>query len=106
MRSSERAARIVAWAVVNGLLMGPTWLSASVADGPGGQALLFIDRHLLHEGSAAAFKRFEKRGVRVRRPDLSFATADHYVLTSPGSPAPRRLSRMSGVSPMACVMSW
>jgi 3-isopropylmalate/(R)-2-methylmalate dehydratase large subunit len=24
----------------------------------------------------------------VRRPDLSFATADHYVLTSPGSPAP------------------
>ena len=53
-----------------------------------GWALLHIDRHLLHEGSAAAFTRFEKRGIRVRRPDLCFATADHYVLTSPGSPAP------------------
>jgi 3-isopropylmalate/(R)-2-methylmalate dehydratase large subunit len=64
------------------------WSRHVVVDGPGGQALLFIDRHLLHEGSAAAFKRFEQRGLRVRRPDLSFATADHYVLTSPGSPAP------------------
>jgi 3-isopropylmalate/(R)-2-methylmalate dehydratase large subunit len=64
------------------------WSRHVVAEGPGGQALLFIDRHLLHEGSAAAFTRFARRGIRVRRPDLSFATADHYVLTSPGSQAP------------------
>jgi 3-isopropylmalate/(R)-2-methylmalate dehydratase large subunit len=64
------------------------WRRHVVADGPGGQSLLYIDRHLLHEGSTPAFVRFAKRGIRVRRPDLSFATADHYVLTSPGSPAP------------------
>jgi 3-isopropylmalate/(R)-2-methylmalate dehydratase large subunit len=64
------------------------WSRHVVAEGPGGHVLLYIDRHLLHEGSAAAFARLETRGLRVRRPDLCFATADHYVLTSPGSPAP------------------
>src|SRR2546428_380220 len=56
--------------------------------GPGGHVLLYIDRHLLHEGSTSAFGRLAKSGRAVRRPDLTFATADHYVLTSPGSPAP------------------
>jgi 3-isopropylmalate/(R)-2-methylmalate dehydratase large subunit len=64
------------------------WARHVVAEGPGGHVLLFIDRHLLHEGTAAAFGRLAKRGRRLRRPDLSFATADHYVATSPGSPAP------------------
>ncbi|MBI2205981.1 MAG: 3-isopropylmalate dehydratase large subunit [Candidatus Rokubacteria bacterium] len=64
------------------------WSRHVVTEGPGSQALLYIDRHLLHEGSAPAFVRLGKRGVRVRRPDLSFATADHYVLTLPGTPAP------------------
>jgi len=59
-----------------------------VAEGPGGHVLLYIDRHLLHEGSTSAFGRLAKSGRAVRRPDLTFATADHYVLTSPGSPAP------------------
>src|SRR2546421_9038526 len=45
-------------------------------------------RSLLHEGSTRAFGRLQNSGRRVRRPDLTFATADHYVLTSPGSPAP------------------
>src|SRR5260370_7610017 len=53
-----------------------------VAEGPGGHVLLYVDRHLLHEGSTSAFARLAKTGRRVRRPDLSFATADHYVLTS------------------------
>src|SRR2546426_4041978 len=64
------------------------WARHVVAEGPGGQTLLYIDRHLLHEGSTPAFVRLAKAGRRVRRPDLSFATADHYVLTSPGAPAP------------------
>ena len=64
------------------------WARHVVAEGPGGQTLLYIDRHLLHEGSTAAFVRLVRTGRRVRRPDLCFATADHYVLTSPGSPAP------------------
>jgi 3-isopropylmalate/(R)-2-methylmalate dehydratase large subunit len=64
------------------------WARHVVAEGPGGQTLLYIDRHLLHEGSTPAFVRLAKAGRRVRRPDLSFATADHYVATSPGAPAP------------------
>ena len=60
------------------------WARHVVAEGPGGNTLLYIDRHLLHEGSTHAFQRFARAGRRLRRPDLSFATADHYVLTSPG----------------------
>src|SRR2546425_1506255 len=58
------------------------WSRHVVAEGPGGHVLLYIDRHLLHEGSTSAFARLAKHGRRVRRPDLTFATADHYVLTS------------------------
>src|SRR6266568_149263 len=66
------------------------WSSHVVAEGPGGHALLYIDRHLLHEGTTAAFGRLARSGRRVRRPDLSFATADHYLLTSPGTPTSDR----------------
>jgi 3-isopropylmalate/(R)-2-methylmalate dehydratase large subunit len=62
------------------------WGRHVVAEGPGGHVLLYVDRHLLHEGTTAAFGRLARSGRTVRRPDLSFATADHYVLTSPGSP--------------------
>jgi 3-isopropylmalate/(R)-2-methylmalate dehydratase large subunit len=62
------------------------WSRHVVIDGPGGHVLLYVDRHLLHEGTTAAFGRLEKRGLRVRRPELCLATADHYVLTSPGTP--------------------
>ncbi|MBI4627835.1 MAG: 3-isopropylmalate dehydratase large subunit, partial [Candidatus Rokubacteria bacterium] len=61
------------------------WGRHVVAEGPGGHTLLYIDRHLLHEGSTHAFGRLAKAGRRLRRPDLSAATADHYVLTSPGA---------------------
>lgn len=63
------------------------WSRHVVAEGPGGHVLLYIDRHLLHEGSTSAFGRLAKAGRRVRRPDLTFATADHYLLTSPGTVA-------------------
>src|SRR5436309_1669507 len=64
------------------------WARHVVAEGPGGHLLLYVDSHLLHEGTTAAFTRLARGGRRVRRPDLSFATADHYVRTTPGSPAP------------------
>jgi 3-isopropylmalate/(R)-2-methylmalate dehydratase large subunit len=63
------------------------WARHVVAEGPGGHVLLYVDRHLLHEGTTAAFRRLAQSGRSVRRPDLSFATTDHYVSTSPGSPA-------------------
>jgi 3-isopropylmalate/(R)-2-methylmalate dehydratase large subunit len=61
------------------------WARHVVAEGPGGHALLYIDRHLLHEGAVPAFERLAAAGRRPRRPDLSFATADHYMPTSPGA---------------------
>src|SRR5262245_8203925 len=63
------------------------WARHVVVEGPGGHTLLYVDRHLLHEGSTHAFARLAKSGRRVRRPDLAFATADHYLPTTPpGSP--------------------
>src|SRR6188768_1538721 len=44
--------------------------------------LLFIDLHLVHEvTSPQAFDGLRLAGRRVRRPDLTFATADHNVPT-------------------------
>ena len=64
------------------------WNRHAVAEGPRGQTLLYVDRHLVHEGGTSALHRLTRSGRRVRRPELTFATADHYVLTSPGAPAP------------------
>jgi len=51
-------------------------------DGAGGTALLYIDRHLVHEvTSPQAFEGLRLAGRRVRRPDLTFATMDHNVPT-------------------------
>jgi 3-isopropylmalate/(R)-2-methylmalate dehydratase large subunit len=60
------------------------WSRHVVAEGPGGQALLYVDRHLLHEGSTHALARLERKGRPVRRPEACLATADHYVPTAPG----------------------
>jgi 3-isopropylmalate/(R)-2-methylmalate dehydratase large subunit len=63
------------------------WSRHVVAQGPGGQTLLYVDRHLLHEGATSAFARLEKTGRRVRRPERCVATADHYLPTTPpGTP--------------------
>src|SRR5215813_1191271 len=63
------------------------WTRHVVAEGPGGQTLLYIDRHPLHEGASAAFSRLKRSGRAVRRPAGLLATADHYVPTGPGSEA-------------------
>jgi len=47
-----------------------------------GTALLYIDRHLVHEvTSPQAFEGLRLAGRRVRRPELTFATMDHNVPT-------------------------
>ncbi|HTG10906.1 MAG TPA: 3-isopropylmalate dehydratase large subunit [Candidatus Eisenbacteria bacterium] len=66
-------------------MFGKIWDRHVVAEGPGGQALLYVDRHLLHEGSTHALARLERKGRPVRRPDACLATADHYVPTEPGA---------------------
>jgi 3-isopropylmalate/(R)-2-methylmalate dehydratase large subunit len=47
----------------------------------GGEALLYIDRNIVHEGSFHAFSALSKEGRKVRKPRQNFATADHYVPT-------------------------
>src|SRR5215470_12292698 len=46
-----------------------------------GATLLHIDRHLVHDGSANAFRMLKQRNLALRRLDRTFATPDHYVST-------------------------
>lgn len=46
-----------------------------------GQALLYVDLHLCHEGSFHAFNALKAAGRRVRRPDRTIGVADHYAPT-------------------------
>ncbi len=54
-----------------------------VREEPGRPALIYIDRHLVHEvTSAQAFAGLRAAGRKVRRPDLTFAVMDHSVPTT------------------------
>ncbi len=58
------------------------WDSHLVREAPGEPSLIYIDRHLVHEGtSPQAFAGLKAAGRTVRRPDLSFAVMDHSVPT-------------------------
>src|SRR5271154_3958887 len=58
------------------------WNSHVVREEPGKPALIYIDRHLIHEGtSPQAFAGLKAEGRKVRRPDLTFAVMDHSVST-------------------------
>src|SRR5487761_2034318 len=58
------------------------WESHLVREIPGEPSLIYIDRHLVHEGtSPQAFTGIEAAGRQVRRPDLAFAVMDHSVST-------------------------
>ena len=52
-----------------------------------GQCLLYVDRHLVHDGGFHAMANLAKRGLKVRRPQNTFGTPDHYVPTISRSPA-------------------
>jgi 3-isopropylmalate/(R)-2-methylmalate dehydratase large subunit len=59
------------------------WDSHVVHEEPGQPALIYIDRHLIHEGtSPQAFSGLHAEGRKVRRPDLTFAVMDHSVPTT------------------------
>ena len=58
------------------------WDAHLVREAPGEPALIYIDRHLIHEGtSPQAFAGLKAAGRKVRRPDLTFAVMDHSVPT-------------------------
>jgi len=59
------------------------WDAHVVHEQAGAPTLLFIDLHLVHEvTSPQAFQGLRDRGIKVRRPDLTIATADHSIPTS------------------------
>ena len=58
------------------------WNAHVVAQQPESPAVLYVDLHLVHEvTSPQAFTGLRQRGLKVRRPDKTVATADHSIPT-------------------------
>jgi 3-isopropylmalate/(R)-2-methylmalate dehydratase large subunit len=62
-------------------LVDKLWAAHEILQREDGEALLWVDRHYVHEGSFHAFSRLAERGVPVAEPGLTFGVADHYVPT-------------------------
>ncbi len=59
------------------------WDRHVVVQEPDCPAVLYVDLHLVHEvTSPQAFEGLRRRGLKMRRPDLTVATMDHSVPTS------------------------
>ena len=64
-------------------LFEKVWQDHVVREVPGEPALLYIDLHLVHEvTSPQPFESLRLTGRKVRRTDLTIATADHNVATT------------------------
>ena len=57
------------------------WSAHEVLRQDDGQSLLYVDSHLLQDGSAPAFEMLRGRGLTPRLPQRAVATPDHYVPT-------------------------
>src|ERR1700688_564171 len=58
------------------------WSQHRILERADGQTLLYVDRHLIHDGYAPAFEVLRERGLRPRVPARVFGTPDHYVPTN------------------------
>lgn len=64
-------------------LFDKIWESHSVKSIPDGPDILYIDRHLIHEvTSPQAFEALRSKGMKVFRPQRTFATCDHNTPTT------------------------
>jgi 3-isopropylmalate/(R)-2-methylmalate dehydratase large subunit len=73
------------------------WASHIIAERPGHPTVLYVDLHLVHDGTyRRAFEILGERALRVARPDLTFAVTDHCV--------PSGTSRHNGASGMPAVV--
>jgi len=67
-------------------LVEKIWDDHVVVEEPGAPAVLAVDLHLVHEvTSPQAFTGLRQRGLPVRRPGQTVATADHSIPTTPRS---------------------
>jgi len=64
------------------------WRRHVVAELGDGFSLLHVDRHVLQDFNGYVFATLAQRGLTVRNPELTFATADHSVATDPRGPDP------------------
>lgn len=62
-------------------LLDKLWAAHEIDQRSDGTSLLWVDRHLVHEGSHHAFAKLQQRSLKVAEPALTFAVADHYVPT-------------------------
>jgi len=62
-------------------LIDRLWAAHEITRREDGAALLWVDRHYVHEGSFHAFNQMKARGRSVAEPELTFGVADHYVPT-------------------------
>ena len=62
-------------------LIDKLWSAHEITRREDGAALLWVDRHYVHEGSFHAFSQMKERGRTVAEPGLTFGVADHYVPT-------------------------
>ena len=63
-------------------LFEKVWDAHVVAEDPGAPTVLYIDVQLIHEvTSPQAFTMLRELGLKVRRPDRTFATMDHAIPT-------------------------
>ena len=64
-------------------LVEKIWDEHFVSSDPGAPAILAIDLHLVHEvTSPQAFTGLRERGLKVRKPGQTVATADHSIPTT------------------------
>lgn len=62
-------------------LLDRLWAAHEIVLREDGSSLLWVDRHLVHEGSHHAFTKLAERGAPVAEPALTFAVVDHYAPT-------------------------
>ncbi len=62
-------------------MLDKLWGAHEVLRRDDGVSLLWVDRHLVHEGSHHAFAKLADRGLAVAEPDLTFGVVDHYAPT-------------------------
>ena len=62
-------------------LLDKLWADHEVMRRDDGTSLLWVDRHLVHEGSHHAFAKLDARGLKVAEPELTFGVVDHYAPT-------------------------
>jgi 3-isopropylmalate/(R)-2-methylmalate dehydratase large subunit len=66
-------------------LFEKVWVHHEIANLGDGLSLLYVDRHLMHDlNGMKSLVELRERGYRVRNPELTTATPDHGISTTPG----------------------